>query len=93
MHPAGLQSLYVSLLRIQKTYPPITIPLMHSMFVTLPKLPDDDLLIVGKHSFLISNSLSIWSDQSKVCKSISIVRLALLESVEIVAPLVSFYKK
>ena len=64
---------------------------MLSTSVTLPKSPEEDLLITGKHSLLIPNSFSMCSDHSSDTKSISIVRLALLESVIILVLLVSLY--
>jgi hypothetical protein len=92
MHLAGLLSHYPIQVNNDRSYPPIMIPLMHSILLTVPKFPDEDLLIVGRQSFLISNSLSIWSDQSKLSKSINMVLLALLESVKILEPFVSFFK-
>ena len=92
MHLAGLLSHYPIQVNNDRSYPPIMIPLMQSILVTVPKFPDEDLLIVGRQSFLISNSLSIWSDQSKLSKSINMVLLALLESVKILEPFVSFFK-
>ena len=92
MHLAGLLSHYPIQVKNDRSYPPIMIPLMQSILVTVPKFPEEDLLIVGRQSFLISNSLSIWSDQSKLSKSINMVLLALLESVKILEPFVSFFK-
>ena len=63
---------------------------MQSIVDTMPKSSDEDILISGRHSFLMPNSVSIYYDHFKVLISISIVRLALLESVRMTFPAVSF---